>query len=587
MQAKKINMKNLIYPLIILGVISCSNPKKSDETNATSNEPADSGLSDQRMAASPEELIKALGDISFKTPQEYDSIIASEMGNAIGPLDIGYMKQSIDVATDPNNDIKASDIEEYLDKLTDFAIQSKNDGELIWGRVQGTKYEREASQWVGNKLEEFGFNDVRTDTIPARRPLWYLSELELTITAAPTHKKGETYAFKNALTAYQSATTPKGGIEAEVIFVGEGTQAELQGRDLTDKIVLLRSRGLPGGLFHSARTAYSRIVIGDYGMPKGVIVWSDVPNATQVAARVGSIGGGENLGLALPWTTINNKDGYYLRKLLDRATPKDPVRVRLNVQGEEQGPDKRHSYNVYGVLPGKSGKYIVHLAHVDGFLYAVHCNAGGVAMNMALAKHLVNIPENQREHGHIFLFVGDHENPGVGATDKFIQKNRELMENDVLMVLRPEKPGMVQEVDEGWIISKSNVGTPPMLMITNRSPLLVDLFEEAAQRYSVASSDFYFVDPAADETNFHPPYFDAGIITAGWTSATRYYHTTADYENDLISAFELEKMARAHAFIVSELENYTKSDIEKGAVPYTAEKSIYQSDLLKLMLGNH
>ena len=33
--------------------------------------------------------------------------------------------------------------------------------------------------------------------------------------------------------------------------------------------------------------------------------------------------------------------------------------------------------------------------------------------------------------------------------------------------------------------------------------------------------------------------------------------------------------------------NYTKADIEEGAVPYTAEKSIYQSDLLKLMLGNH
>ena len=46
-------------------------------------------------------------------------------------------------------------------------------------------------------------------------------------------------------------------------------------------------------------------------------------------------------------------------------------------------------------------------------------------------------------------------------------------------------------------------------------------------------------------------------------------------------------MARAHAYIVSELEKYTKSDIEKGAVPYTAKKSIYQSDLLKLMLGNH
>lgn len=128
---------------------------------------------------------------------------------------------------------------------------------------------------------------------------------------------------------------------------------------------------------------------------------------------------------------------------MDRATSKDLVRVRLNVQGEEQGPDKRHSLNLYGVLPGQSGKYILHLAHVDGFLYAQHCNGGGLALTMALAKHLAKIPANKRKHGHIFLMVGDHENPGVGATDKFIEKNRELMENDVLMVLRPEKTGMV------------------------------------------------------------------------------------------------------------------------------------------------
>ena len=110
--------------------------------------------------------------------------------------------------------------------------------------------------------------------------------------------------------------------------------------------MLLRTRGLPGGLFHSARTAYSRLAVGNYGKPAGVIVWSDIANASVVAGRVGAIGGGENLGLAFPWTVINNQDGSYLRKLLDRATTDEPVRMRLDVQGEEQGPDIRYSYNV-------------------------------------------------------------------------------------------------------------------------------------------------------------------------------------------------------------------------------------------------
>ena len=236
----------------------------------------------------------------------------------------------------------------------------------------------------------------------------------------------------------------------------------------------------------------------------------------MVATRVGAIGGGDNLGLALPWTVINNQDGYYLRKLLDRAMPDDPVRMRLDIQGEEQGADKRYSYNVYGVLPGQSGKYILHITHIDGFLYAQHCNGGGVAMQLAMAKHYASQPAEQRRHGLIFLFVGDHENPGVGATDKFIEANRELMERDLLVVLRPEKPGLVQELDEGWIASApSNVMVPQLLMVTNRSPLLIDLFRQAANLYNIATMDAVYQDPASDETNFHPPYFDAGVISAG------------------------------------------------------------------------
>ena len=100
-------------------------------------------------------------------------------------------------------------------------------------------------------------------------------------------------------------------------------------------------------------------------------------------------------------------------------------------------------------------------------------------------------------------------------------------------------------------------------------------------------SDFLFSDPAADETNFHPPYVDKDIISAGYTISSRYYHTTADYENNLVSAEELEKFARAHVYITDQLGNYSKADLEKGATPYTAEKSIYQSDTLKLMFGNH
>jgi len=556
--------------------------------SALAEEAKNPKLSDQRMATSPEGLMKVLSDVSFLSPEEYQAKFNAEKSTTIRSFGIGPIAQAIEQESDPRNDITAVQIQGYLDHLTDISLQSRRDGELLWGRIQGTRYERQASNWAEQKLKDFGFDDVRKDRIPARRPLWRLDELELTVTSAPTFGADESYRFSNALTAYQSATTPEGGIEAELIYVGEGSPSELRGRDLAGKMVLLRSKGLPGALFHSARTAFSRIATGKYGKPAGVIMWSDVPNATQVAARVGSVGGGENIGLALPWTSINNNDGFYLRKLLDRADPGEAVTVRLNVQGREEGGEVRYSYNVYGLLPGKSGKYILMLSHVDGFLYGMHCNGGAVSLMLSMARHYAKVPARKRDHGLIFLFVGDHENPGVGATDKFIETNRQLVENDLLMILRPEKPGMIQELDEGWLTTApSNQGVPGLLMITNQSPLLTDLFKQAANNYSIPTGDFIYTDPAADETNFHPPYFDQGIISAGWATGTRYYHSSADGEHDLVSSRELEKMARAYAFIIDELGQYGKGDLEAGAVPYSAENSIYQSDILKLMFGNH
>jgi len=95
--------------------------------------------------------------------------------------------------------------------------------------------------------------------------------------------------------------------------------------------------------------------------------------------------------------------------------------------------------------------------------------------------------------------------------------------------------------------------TPQLLMVTNRSPLLIDIFRQAATAYNIATMDYVYPDPASDETNFHPPYFDAGVISAGWATGTRYYLTTADYENDLIRPEVLEKQGRAYAFVIDEL----------------------------------
>jgi hypothetical protein len=355
---------------------------------------------------------------------------------------------------------------------------------------------------------------------------------------------------------------------------------------LSGKIVLLRGRTLPSALQNSARTAYSRLATGAYGKPAGVVVWWDVPDTEQVAGRVGAPGGGDDIGKALPWTTIGNDAGLYLRKLLDRATPARPVTVRLEVQGHMESGEQRISGNTYAILPGQSGDYIVIPTHVDGYFYAIHDNGASVALNLALARHYAKIPFEKRKHGIIFLFQGDHEVPGVGGTLPFIAKHRKLMEEHLLLVLRPEHLGMIRPMDEGMLVARSNITDPLMLLVTNRSPQLIELFKKAAMRYGIPMGDVVYIDPAADEAAFHPPYNDLDAISSGWIQTGKFYHSTADVDWGGVDFDQMEKLTRAHAYLIDQLSTVSKGDLKQGGFP-VPEKSIYQSDLLKILMGNN
>ncbi|MEE8305056.1 MAG: hypothetical protein V3S24_21765 [Candidatus Tectomicrobia bacterium] len=540
----------------------------------------------QALATSPGELVKMLENVSFMRPEDYREKIRLEIAEHVFPIGLQQLPQTLDEATDPRADITAEELEAYAGVLTNIALESRNDGEILWGRIQGTKYERKALGWIVEKLESFGLNDVHYDPFPSQFPQWRPSVCDLVITKAPGFRHDETFAFEEAITAFVSATTPEGGIEREVIYVGDGTAAELRGRDLSGKIVLLRGRTLPSALLNSARTAYSRLATGIYGEPAGVIVWWDVPNTDQVAGRVGAPGGGDAIGKALPWTTIGNDAGLYLRKLLDRVTPGNPVKVRLDVQGRMESGEARMSGNAYAILSGRSGDYVVIPTHVDGYFFGLHDNGSSVALNLALARHYAGTSFEQRQHGLIFLFQGDHEVPGVGGTLPFILKHEKLMREHLLLVLRPEHLGMIRPLDAGLFTARSNIADPLMLLVTNRSPALIDIFKRAATNYAISMGDLVYIDPAADEAAFHPPYNDLGAISSGWIQTGKFYHSTADVDWGGVDFQQMEKLARAHAFVIDELSKRNKADLHRDGFP-VPEKSIYQSDLLKIMLGNN
>lgn len=91
----------------------------------------EAGLSDQRMAATPQELIKILSDAAYLKPDEYKAKWDAVVGEIIHPLGLNPLAQRLDEKSDPRRDIKAEDIEASIDVLTGISLQSKDDGELI------------------------------------------------------------------------------------------------------------------------------------------------------------------------------------------------------------------------------------------------------------------------------------------------------------------------------------------------------------------------------------------------------------------------------------------------------------------------
>jgi hypothetical protein len=553
---------------------------------ATAQEGVDTLTADEAVNISPEAHLAAFENASFLSPVDYREKYDGLIDKHTAAFDVGVLSQIRDESGDPRRSITADELWGYVTPLKEIAEASRADGEILWGRVQGTRYERRALEHLADELRSFGFTEVAYDKFPSQYPQWRPSRCVLAVTRAPGISADAPWLPDAPLTGFVSGTTPDGGIEAEVVYVGEGSNTELRGRDLGGKLVLLRSRAFPSAHITTVRAAFSRLATGRFGRPAGVIVWWDAPYNVPVAGRVGASGGGDAIGASLPWIGIGNEDGYYLRKLMDRADPDSPVRARLDVQGRMESGQERMSGNVYAMLPGSSGKYILIPSHVDGYFYGVHDNGAGVAINLALAKYYRSKPIEERRHGLIFLFQGDHEVPGAGGTVMFAKKHEKLLREQLLMVLQPEHPTSLAAINEAGIWMKSNSTSPLMLMITNRSPKLIDIFARAIRYYNIPTGDKILADPFGDVPAFYPPFLDIGEpISAGWIETSIIYHTTADIDYGMVDARALERIARAHAYVIDEVFELDEEDLREGET-LRPQVHFYYSDALKMFYGN-
>ena len=499
----------------------------------------------------------SLAQVSDKDVSSDDIKTAIENinSNYYMPFDVANIGQVDNSLVNSYTSISGTNIYEYLEALTDISLQSKANGDVLWGRIQGGPYERKASEYVKNTFETWGFEDVQMQEFPLTSGVWVPSSVDVAV------QQGETQVtLKSAATAYPSGVTPPGGLTLPVEYVGFGTAAELRGKDLKGKIALLYVRVFDGVLMHSGLASANRIATETNA--EGIILWMDLPgnakHATQLYTPTGWID-------SIPWTSIGFEDGAYLRRLIDISDDDSLPVINLVVEGEFRTTGT--SQNVVAVLPGTTDENLIITAHIDGFWEAVLDNGSGVAALMELARYYKNIPQEKRLRNLIFLVTGDHETAGSGGSDVYHNRNPEIIEKTALAIQLEHlgAPGYKNSLN---MLVTTNTLAPLIPFISNGNYSVHDAMQRMVDNYGIVVNRDLWTTPAGDVDGL------TDIPSAGFIQTGYLYHSEID-SLDWYKPEDLERLTRAHAFLIDEvnkipIEEIRESSIDDLPPPYSS-----------------
>ncbi|SEJ49323.1 MULTISPECIES: M28 family peptidase [unclassified Variovorax] len=259
------------------------------------------------------------------------------------------------------------------------------------GRLAGTPAEARAQDWA---LERMRATDGRATRVEVPYDGWSceLSALEL------LDGSGQVSAVLRCQALLRSANSPDGGLEGEVLDLGEGRSEDFAraGERLHGRIALVRHEyPFSSGHLHRRRKYDMAVQAGAIGF----LIANPLPGGGPLS---GSSGRPVN-GFGIPAAYIGDAD----RNAIAQAGAYGPVHVRIRIKGEER-LDSRAAITVLDI-PGRSGQRVVLSAHLDGHDLGASAldNASGVAVVLAAARALT--PRiSQADHGlRVCLFSAE------------------------------------------------------------------------------------------------------------------------------------------------------------------------------------
>lgn len=282
--------------------------------------------------------------------------------------------------------------------------------DVYGNRFAGTQSEARAREFILEKFRDYGLEDVAVE--PCTYTGWKRGSCDVEL-LEPRHRK------LTAISMVHAAPTPPGGLEGEIISVGQGTPQEFDA--LGDRVrgkVAMATLGSPAGIPPLHRT-------GKYGRAKvaGAIAVIFPTEEPGQLIGTGTVSAGYREVGTLPAIGISHETWRYLL----RQSEIGPLRVRITTDNAFL-PDTE-TWNIRGDIPGSGADpdHIVVGGHWDGHdrADAALDNALGILTALSVARALGRLKGKLRRSLR-FVAFGNEESWCVGSTNYVAQHEAEL-----------------------------------------------------------------------------------------------------------------------------------------------------------------
>lgn len=236
-------------------------------------------------------------------------------------------------------------------------------------RPAGSRAEFETGEMLKQEMEAIGLSDVRKDAIKVDG--WEFKKAVLSYTA----EDGSRHEIQ--LGAYQTTFVTEGPKEFSLMYLGKGTAADYEGKDVTGKLVLVDINqrdewwiNYPVYQAHlKGAAALIAVQSGGYGE-----IDDEALNAQDIA-------GPEDA----PAFSISRKDSDPLKELLEHTQE-----ITVTLDADSRVTRDSTTYNIVGTIPGKHPDRMVLLsAHYDSYFSGFQDDNTAIALMFGIAKALL------------------------------------------------------------------------------------------------------------------------------------------------------------------------------------------------------